>query len=166
MVAHPHSEPRPYPLMLRTWDYRWWKPVVGILVLVVGGFFVMPLLLLPVLAIAVALEGGSGPFIDRLFDVAGARVGHACVDALPQPSLASLILVCMGVVRFVHRMRPRWLSSVLPGMRWKFFFVCFGLAVVALIASIAVGALPARRPQRGHGQAQRDDRSADRDRRS
>jgi membrane protease YdiL (CAAX protease family) len=27
---------------------------------------------------------------------------------------------------------------VLPGMRWKFFFVCFGLAVVALIASVTV----------------------------
>ena len=36
-VAHPHPEPRTYPLMLRTWDYAWWKPVVGILVLVVGG---------------------------------------------------------------------------------------------------------------------------------
>ena len=28
------------------------------------------------------------------------------------------------VVRVVHRLRPRWLSSVLPGMRWKFFFAC------------------------------------------
>ena len=37
MVAHPHPEPRSYPLMLRTWDYQWWKPVVGILLLVVGG---------------------------------------------------------------------------------------------------------------------------------
>ena len=53
-------------------------------------------------------------------------------------TLASLTLVCMGIVRFVHRLRPRWLSSVLPGMRWKFFFACFGLAVVALIASVTV----------------------------
>ena len=60
MMAHPHPEPRTYPLMLRTWDYRWWKPVVGILLLTVGMLLVMPLLLLPVLAVAVALEGGSG----------------------------------------------------------------------------------------------------------
>ena len=53
-------------------------------------------------------------------------------------TLASLTLVCMFIVRFVHRLRPRWLSSVLPGMRWKFFFICFGLAIVALIASVAV----------------------------
>ena len=78
-------------------------------------------------------------------------------------ALASLTLVCMAIVRLVHRMRPRWLSSVLPGMRWKFFFVCFGLAVVALIASITVGYfLPCDR-QRDHRRAQRDDRSVDRD---
>ena len=53
--------------------------------------------------------------------------------------LASLTLVAWLVVRVVHRMRPRWLSSVLPGMRWKFFFACLGLAVVALVASLIVG---------------------------
>ena len=52
-------------------------------------------------------------------------------------TLASLTLVVMVIVRVVHRLRPRWLSSVLPGMRWKFFFACLGLAVVALIASVA-----------------------------
>ena len=30
--------------------------------------------------------------------------------------LASLTLVAWFVVRVVHRLRPRWLSSVLPGM--------------------------------------------------
>jgi len=33
--AHPHPEPRSYPLMLRTWDYKWWKPLLGILLAVV-----------------------------------------------------------------------------------------------------------------------------------
>jgi membrane protease YdiL (CAAX protease family) len=125
-------------MMLRTWDYHWWKPVVGILVLAVSMFIVVPLLLLPVLAAAVALEGGSGTY------------GHQFAAALDLKSvtpasmlylnltLASLTLVSMGIVRFLHRLRPRWLSSVLPGIRWKFLFACFGLAVVALIASLAV----------------------------
>ena len=51
-------------------------------------------------------------------------------------------------MRVVHRLRPRWLSSVLPGIRWKFFFVCIGLAVLALIASLIVGALLPHDPQR------------------
>ena len=139
MLAHPHSEPRPYPLMLRTWDYRWWKPVVGVGLAIVA-FVVMQFLLLPVLAIGVAIEGGEGTFFERLSDVTQPGTVTPTSMLYLNLSLASLVLVCMGVVRVVHRMRPRWLASVLPGMRWKFFFACFGLAVIALIASIAVGA--------------------------
>ena len=143
MVAHPHPEPRSYPLILRTWDYRWWKPVVGLAAAIVA-FVVMQFLLLPVLAVAVALEGGSGTFGDQF--AAALRVESVTPASMLylNLSLASLTLVCMGVVRVVHRMRPRWLASVLPGMRWKFFFVCFGLAVLALIASVTVSSfLPA-----------------------
>ncbi len=139
VAAHPHPEPRSYPLMLRTWDYRWWKPVVGILVMVLGGLVVVPLLLMPVLAVAVALQGGSGSYVDRF-------IGATSLDSITPASmlylnltLAALTLLAMGIVRFVHRLRPRWLASVLPGMRWKFFFACLGLAVVALIASLVVG---------------------------
>ena len=70
-------------------------------------------------------------------------------------TLASLTLVAMLViVRVVHRLRPRWLSSVLPGMRWKFFFACLGLSVVALVVSRSSVSpvLPARR-QRPRRQA-------------
>ena len=56
-------------------------------------------------------------------------------------TLASLTVVAMVIVRLVHRLRPRWLSSVMPGIRWKFFFVCVGLAVVALVVSVVVGEL-------------------------
>ena len=134
MVAHPHPEPRSYPLMLRTWDYRWWKPVVG-LVALIAGFIVMQILLLPVLAVAVALEGGPGTFGDQFEAALSVESITPAAMLFVNLSLASLILVCMVVMRLVHRMRPRWLSSVLPGMRWKFFFICFGLAVVALVAS-------------------------------
>ena len=141
MLAHPHPEPRSYPLMLRTWDYAWWKPVVGILTMVVGGLLVMPLLLMPVLAAAVAIEGGSGSFADRFAASASLDSVTAASMLYLNLSLASLTLVAIGVVRFIHRLRPRWLSSVLPGMRWKFFFVCTGLSVIALIVSVVVGEL-------------------------
>ena len=137
MVAHPHPEPRTYPLMLRTWDYRWWKPVVGIVAAIVA-FFVMQILLLPVLAVAVALQNGSGTYGEQLQAALSADSVTPASMLYLNLSLASLTLVCMGVVRLVHRMRPRWLASVLPGMRWKFFFICFGLAVIALIASVTV----------------------------
>ncbi len=155
MRAHPHPEPRSYPMMLRTWDYAWWKPVVGILLLVIGGMIIAPVLLLPVMAIAVALEGGAGPYLDRfvaalsLDDVTPASMLYLNL------SLASLVLVSMGIMRFVHRLRPRWLSSVLPGMRWRFFFACFGLSVVALLASVGVSLLLPENPNDVTGEPNR-----------
>jgi len=136
MVAHPHSEPRSYPLMLRTWDYAWWKPLVGLLLLLVGGFFVAPLLLLPVLAVAVLLEGGSGTFVDQFTEALTLDSVTPASMLYLNLSLAALTLVAMGIVRWIHRLRPRWLSSVMPGMRWRFFYACLGLSVVALIASV------------------------------
>jgi membrane protease YdiL (CAAX protease family) len=124
--------------MLRTWDYAWWKPTVGILLLVVGGMLIAPVLLLPVMAVAVALEGGSGPFLDRFTEALTLEDVTPASMLYLNLSLASLVLVSMGIMRFVHRLRPRWLSSVLPGMRWPFFFACFGLSVLALIASVTV----------------------------
>lgn len=141
MVAHPHPEPRSYPLMLRTWDYAWWKPVVGFLLLLVGGFILVPLLLLPVLAVAVALQGGSGSFVDQFSDSLRLDSITPASMLYLNLSLAALTLVTMGIVRWVHRLRPRWLSSVMPGMRWKFFFACLGLSVVALITSVLISML-------------------------
>jgi membrane protease YdiL (CAAX protease family) len=127
--------------MLRTWDYQWWKPVVGILLMIILGAVVVPLLLMPVLAVAVALEGGSGPYVDRFLDSAALDSVTPASMLYLNLTLAALTLVAMGIVRFIHRLRPRWLSSVMPGMRWTFFLACFGLAVVALICSLVVGAL-------------------------
>lgn len=139
--AHPHPEPRLYPQMLRTWDYVWWKPLLGAVLMAVGGLLVMPLLLMPVLVVGVILQGGSGSFSDRFAAAASVDSVTPASMLYLNLSLASLTLVAWFLVRFLHRMRPRWLSSVLPGMRWKFFFACLGLSVIALVASLVVGVL-------------------------
>jgi len=122
--------------MLRTWNYVWWKPLVGIVIVAVGMVIVAPLVLLPVLAIGVGFEGG--PFWERFEEAATLQaVGPAALLYL-NLVLGSTILVTWLVMRVVHRMRPRWLSSVVPKMRWKFFFVCVALSVVALVAQVIV----------------------------
>jgi membrane protease YdiL (CAAX protease family) len=40
--------------------------------------------------------------------------------------------------RTLHGLRPGWLASVLPRIRWRWFAVCMGLSLVALISTIVV----------------------------
>jgi membrane protease YdiL (CAAX protease family) len=139
-LTHPHPEPRTYPLMLRTWTYAWWRPVVGVLLLILGMLVVVPVLLLPLLAAVVALDH-HGSFSQAFEDAASLK--HVTWQGMLylNLALAGLVPVTWLIVRWLHRMRPRWLMSVKPGIRWRFFWACFGLAVVAMVAQLVVGAL-------------------------
>ena len=151
-MAHPHPEPRSYPLILRTWTYKWWKPLVGIL-FAVGALFVVQTVLLVILAVGVVVDGGPGTFVDRFEKAADMDTVTPWSMLYVNLGLASLTLIAFLVVRVVHNLRPRWLTSVVPGMRWKFFFGCLGLAVIALIASLAVGLLLPEDPNAVEGTA-------------
>ena len=48
---------RQYHLMLRTWTYAWWRPVVGVILLALGMIIVVPILTLPVLVVGVLDPG-------------------------------------------------------------------------------------------------------------
>ncbi|MBO9520111.1 MAG: CPBP family intramembrane metalloprotease [Nocardioidaceae bacterium] len=136
--AHPHPEARTYPLMLRTSAYVWWKPALGIVLLFLAFFFASPLLL-PLLAVLVALDH-DGSFADA-FKQAG-TLDHVTWQNMLwlNLSLALLVPATWGILRLVHWMRGTWLASVRPGFRWRFFWGCFGLAVLAILASLLVGA--------------------------
>ena len=109
---HPHPEPRSYPLMLRTWDYALVEaarrhPAARSS----AACFVVPL---------AADAGARRRRRDRgwlravpatgSIDVGEPGSGHPVPSMLYlNLGLASLILVAMGIVRVVHRLRPRWL---------------------------------------------------------
>ena len=140
----PHAEPTPYHLILRTWTYRWWRPVVGLLMLVAGAMVVLPLVTLPVLLVGVAVEesgGGMDAYADAL------ESALSMTDVSPSAllwlnlSLGGLILWTWLIVRVLHNLRPRWLTSVMPKMRWRFLLACLGLSVVALVAGLVAAAL-------------------------
>ena len=138
-VQHPHPEPRTYPLMLRTWRYRWWQPVLGLALLLFGELVVVPLVLLPVLALAVLLEGGHlGTDFQKALNV---DVLTPAAMLYLNLTLAGMIVVTWVLVRYLHHLRLRWLLSVLPGFRWRFFAACVGLSLVALAAQLVVGTL-------------------------
>jgi uncharacterized protein len=56
-------------------------------------------------------------------------------------ALASLIPMAMLTNKTLHGLAPRWLASVAPRIRWRFLVACLGVAVVALVATIAVSAI-------------------------
>ena len=54
-------------------------------------------------------------------------------------SLAAAIPVALLLTRVLHGMRPGWVSSVAGRLRWRWMAVTFGLAFVALLATVVVG---------------------------
>jgi membrane protease YdiL (CAAX protease family) len=56
-------------------------------------------------------------------------------------SLAAAIPLTWLVVRFVHGLRPGWLASVRPRLRWRYLGACLAVAVVALVATVVVSAV-------------------------
>ncbi len=136
--SFPHAEPREYHLVLRTWTYAWWRPVVGILLLALGMIIILPLVMLPILVVGVLVQGGEQDFLDAFLQAGTLEKLTPAGLLYLNLTLASLVLWTWGLVRWLHNLRPRWLASVMPKLRWKFLFICLGLSVVALIAQLIV----------------------------
>jgi uncharacterized protein len=117
-----------------------WRPLVGISALGILTFIVGPLLLqLPILA-WYAAHGGD--VLDR-FQTALDTSHHVTPIGLAYLNvvLASAIPCAFFVTWLVHGLRPGWLASVLPRIRWQFFAACLGLAMIALLATLVVAVL-------------------------
>jgi len=67
--------------------------------------------------------------------------------------LAALIPIAWALMALIHQMRPRWLSSVQPGIRWRYLLACLAIAAVVLngvmLLSTTVGEELSIRPQSG-----------------
>jgi membrane protease YdiL (CAAX protease family) len=137
---HPHDEPRNYALILRNWQYSAWKPLVGIMLAGVLMLVVMPMVMLPVLIIGLAIEKGtSGDFLALINDAVSMKTVTVSGMLYLNLTLASLIPAMWLLVRVLHNMRPRWLASVKPKIRWGFLGACFAATIPALGAMMVVG---------------------------
>src|SRR5690606_3138577 len=117
----------------------WWRSLVGVLALAAAMLLLLPLLVMVPFVVYYAATGQEvGSSVSRLVDLTRPTpAGLAYLNL----ALAGLIPVAWVLVRFLHGLRPRWLSSVRPRLRWKYLFVCFGLSFLALIATLLVSAL-------------------------
>lgn len=141
MTEVPANGGTPYHLVHRLGRPGVWRPLVGIVALGVGAFILVPLVLqLPLMGWYAAQ--GDADWFDRFrsdMDVAKhvTPIGLGFLNVV----LAAAIPLSFLVMWSLHGLRPGWLASVAPRLRWRFFLACLGLALVALVATLVVGSL-------------------------
>lgn len=108
-----------------------WRLLV-VLVAIVVGLVVLPVLVLVGVEGVSRLSGG-----DYRLDLAD---GVSALDMLVlNLGLAGLIGWAALLVRLVYGVRPRWLSSTRPGLRWRWLFRCVLMAIVVWSLLLVAG---------------------------
>lgn len=130
------TEPLPYHQVHRGGLPGWWRPVSGAIVLLVLMFVVAQIAWIAPFAVGFAVAGRPvGQSLTDMVDLSDPTpLGLAYLNLV----LASAIPIAWLVTRVFHGLKPRWLSSVRPRIRWGYFGICFGLSLVALVAMILV----------------------------
>ncbi|AQP44742.1 CPBP family intramembrane glutamic endopeptidase [Tessaracoccus flavus] len=118
-----------YPLALRLRGSSPFQAVFGILVAFSAFALLVPLFSELVLRVAHLVRGGGDYAAYRqqagAYELAeGPAAGHL--------ALALLIPVSILIVRYIHGVRPRWLFSVQPGLRWRYLAIMLVVAALAL----------------------------------
>lgn len=142
--GNPYPEPRTYDRLLRTWTFAGRRGrIVGGIALMIVAFLLSSLVLMPLLVFGVWVQTRIGhTAFGPAFSAAasGSSVTPASMVWL-NLSIASGVLIAVVLERYLHRLHPAWLLSVLPGVRWRFLGACTAAAVVAIAASLAVAQL-------------------------
>ncbi|NYG56435.1 CPBP family glutamic-type intramembrane protease [Nocardioides perillae] len=130
--------PLPFHELHRAGHLGAWRPLVGLLVCAVAFFGLSLVWMLVFVAGGLLLGQGAGETFSALtaFDDPGPLSLSYLLT-----SLALFIPLTWALTRWLHGLRPRWTTSVAPRMRWGYFAVCLGLALVALLVTVVMGAL-------------------------
>jgi membrane protease YdiL (CAAX protease family) len=139
------DRPRPYQQMLRGRKYRWWKPLLCLVLVIPLALLMMGLAIVPVL-IAGWITGAdliTTMDITNLGPIAFIYLNLSLIVFIPASGLSIWI---------VHGIRPRFLSSVAGGIRWRWLLRCVGviLPLWALYAGLAALAGPPTSPRPDH----------------
>jgi membrane protease YdiL (CAAX protease family) len=116
----------------------WWRPVLGVLLMLLGFVAIGALVATAVFAIVYAVTGQGTVDVVRLADLEHPTpAGLAFLNV----ALATFIPLAMFGERFLHGIPWRWLASVRPRLRWRYLLACLGIAMIALIATVIVGSI-------------------------
>ncbi|MGY1617708.1 lysostaphin resistance A-like protein [Geodermatophilus sp. SYSU D00691] len=125
----PHDVPQPFLHAMRARDWRWWRPLLGLLL------FAVVFAVADVVVVLVAIVTGIGPDLamQNLIDPATLLVTNlTLIVAIPTVWLA------WGVA---HGMQVGWSASVLARLRWRLFapFTLRALATLGVGIALTVG---------------------------
>jgi membrane protease YdiL (CAAX protease family) len=116
-----------------------WRSLVGSLLLLVLVFALVPLVAGTVAFVLLLAAGRTTSEAAATLDVTAEATPTGL--ALLNVVIAAAIPLTWAITWWLHRLKPRWVSSVAPRIRWRYLFACLGLSVVALLASLGVGML-------------------------
>ncbi len=115
-----------------------WRPVVGVVLLATAFIVVVPLVVVQ------AFSTATGQTSTELLEGDLTPVRLACLNV----AIAAAIPVTWALNHYLHGLRPAWLSSVLPRIRWGWLAMCLLLSVAALALTLVLGAVL---PSQGEG---------------
>ncbi len=130
----PHAEPQPYHRLLRTRDYSWWRPLLGLLVAIPVYLVGLVLAFIPWLAVEWdALIAAEQPeeLVAQLTPTLLLSTNLSLAAAIPAAMLGTL----------VAGLRPGWLASVTGRLRWGLLGRCLLLALAVVVLFGVLGLL-------------------------
>ncbi len=133
-MGGPLERPDPkvgYTAILRRGDSAAIRGVLGILIGLLAGYFVVVTLTVQlVVFLGWLVRGRPQPMVNYQKAALAYEYPEGLVAG--HLGLAMLIPIALGLVKYLHRTPPAWLISVAPGMRWRYLVGSFVLAAVGL----------------------------------
>lgn len=116
-----------------------WRSLVGSVLALVLVFALVPIFAGGLAFVVLLAVGNSTEEAEAILDVTAEATPAGL--ALLNIVIALAIPITWAITWWLHRLKPRWLSSVGPRLRWRYLLACLALSVVALLASLGVSLL-------------------------
>jgi membrane protease YdiL (CAAX protease family) len=119
-----------YPQILRGESYVWWRSLLGAIFGISMFLLLTAVVSQAVVTLFWAVTSGDYPYASYFREAFAFErpVGMLATNL----GIAVLIPISWVLMLAVHRVRPRWLSSVGPRIRWRYLLGCLAIAVVVL----------------------------------
>lgn len=135
-----------YPQILRGESYVWWHSVLGVVFGVSMFVLLTPVISRGLVTLFWALGSGDYPYADYFNEAF--RFERPAGMVATNLGIAVLIPIAWVLMSGVHQVRPRWLSSVQPRIRWRYLLSCLLIAVLVLNGVLLLSTLVDGEPLR------------------